>query len=97
MRRSNSKSQTLRMMRWYGPFVPDADSPIAGPVAYATSSQSHKPTDTEALAREIDRLTAQGLRARDIASALHVHPLIVLRTLESVGTRAAAESTRVKQ
>lgn len=55
---------------------------IGGKLDLAALAALHRPADTDALEREVRRLAAQGLRLRDIASALHVHCLVVARVLE---------------
>lgn len=51
---------------------------------YITCAQRHRPTDSTAIAAEVRRLHTTGLRPRDIASALRVHPQIVLILLGQV-------------
>ena len=57
---------------------------IGGVLDYARLAQQHKPTDPVALAAEIQRQHAQGLKPRDIASHLAVHIDVVLRALHKV-------------
>lgn len=45
---------------------------IGGKLDYARLAQMHRPTDTDALAREARRLTGDGLSVRDVAMALNV-------------------------
>ena len=52
--------------------------------AYAALSQLHRPTDPEALAAEIRRLRATGLRARDISTALRLPHDQVVNVLADV-------------
>lgn len=44
-------------------------------------SRAERAPNNEHLAAEIRRLSAQGLKPRDVASVLCIHPLIVVRTL----------------
>jgi len=51
--------------------------------AYAALAQRHRPTDPAALAGEIQRLAASGLKARDIATALRLPLDTVVNVLEA--------------
>lgn len=57
---------------------------IGGALDYARLARLHKPADPAALAAEIQRQHAQGLKPRDIASHLAVHVDVVLRALSKV-------------
>jgi hypothetical protein len=47
-------------------------------------AQQHRPTDPAALAGEIQRLAASGLKARDIATALRLPLDTVVNVLEAL-------------
>lgn len=53
---------------------------IGGPLRYDLLARLHMPSDPAALAEEVRRLSASGLTATDIASALRVD-LAQVRTL----------------
>jgi hypothetical protein len=57
-------------------------STIGGPVDYARLAQLHKPSDPAAIEREVRRLHAEGLTARDIAVALRLAPDVVINMLK---------------
>lgn len=59
---------------------------IGGALDYAKLAQHHRPADPAALAGEIRRQASQGLKPRDIASAIGVHIDIVLRELRQVNS-----------
>lgn len=61
---------------------------IGGDLDYAKLAQHHRPADPAALTGEIRRQAAQGLKPRDIASAIGAHIAIVLRELRQVNPRA---------
>lgn len=57
---------------------------IGGTINYAELAQQHKPKDPSALAQEVRRLSAEGLKPRDIASHLGLHIDLVLMALRGV-------------
>lgn len=59
---------------------------IPGKLDYTKLAQRHRPADPEAIGAEIRRQAAQGLKPRDIASAIGVHIDIVLRELRQVNS-----------
>jgi hypothetical protein len=50
---------------------------------YATRATLHRPTDPSVLGAEIRRMHAIGLKARDIAEALHLNLAAVIEALHS--------------
>lgn len=59
---------------------------IGGVLDYRLLAQRHRPADPSAIGAEIRRQASQGLKPRDIASALGVHIDIVLRELHQVNS-----------
>ena len=59
---------------------------VGGTLEYAALAQLHRPTSPEAIAVEIRRLHAEGLKPRDIAVALR---LGLTQVLEAIGDRSA--------
>jgi hypothetical protein len=52
-----------------------------GAADYVRRAQAHRPTDPEAIAAEVRRLAASGLRPADVATALRMNPAAVLEAL----------------
>jgi hypothetical protein len=50
---------------------------------YATRATLHQPTDPSVMGAEIHRLHGTGLKARDIAEALHLNLAAVIEALHS--------------
>jgi len=48
---------------------------------YAKRAEQHRPTDVDTLHREVRRLNAQGLKARDIADSLRMNVADVIAIL----------------
>jgi hypothetical protein len=54
---------------------------IGGQLDYAKLAELHRPADQQAIANEVRRLHSEGLKPRDIASALHLGLNAVLALL----------------
>lgn len=50
-------------------------------IEYVERAQRHRPTDPDAIAREVRRLAATGLRPGDVAAALRIALPVVLEAL----------------
>jgi hypothetical protein len=59
---------------------------VGGSLNYAVLAQLHKPTDPRAIAVEIRRMHAGGLKPRDVAVALR---LDLSQVLEAIGEKPA--------